>query len=544
MDKITGKKILQLFVFLMASIWLWNCGDKPDYWPTEGWKTASPESQGMDSASLLNMLEVIWQGDLDIDSVMVVRNGYIVLDAYSYPGDANAKHHIYSCSKSVTSALVGIAIDKGYIKDVNQPVLAFFPEHVAENSDAGKQAMKVKHLLTMRSGLDCRDTYRHQWVGLKQLKGSPDWVQFALSLPMAEQPGTKFNYCNSVTFLLSAILQQQTGMNALAFAQEHLFQPLGISDVDWPANPQGITIGWGKLHMRPWDMAKIGYLYLNNGRWDDKQIISSQWIAESTHKHVTANSFLDYGYQWWSADSGEYLALGYGGQYIFVVPDKNLVAVFTSHLSQKDSTIPFALLHANIIPAVKSRKRLPENLQKQQALESILALWQTTKPDEREKIIEKTGKTSQDLLPGKYINNEYGFSAAYDPRLIIIDHELEPPEIYRRKGIKGIPIFMVAVDDIPQGMKLENAGKLIVDLYKKIPQVKASEIYKQEFIGLTDGTEANYIEIHWDYRQYKMQTVFVVAFKGQKIIAVAAIGTGRTPKEYLAGMAKSLKFIN
>ena len=296
--------------------------------------------------------------------------------------------------------------------------------------------------------------------------------------------------------------------------------------------------------MRPRDIAKIGYLYLNKGLWDDKQLISSGWIEESTRKHVTANLFLDYGYQWWITDSGDFLALGYGGQYIFVVPDKNMVVVFTSHLSQKDSTIPFAFLHSNIIPAVKSRKPLPESPQKQEALESIIALWQTTRPEDREKIREKTGKTSLSLLPGEYLNNEYGFSVKYDPQLIIVDSKLDPPMVFSREGTKGIPIFGVAVDDIPQGMKLENTGELIIDFYKKIPQVKDLEIYKQEIITLSDGTKANYVEINYKYRSYKMQTVSVHVYKDKKVISVGAVGARSTPKDYLSDMAKSLRFKN
>ena len=190
MNQIVRKKILLLFILILAEILIWSCGwigeDKPEYWPTQGWRTASPESQGMDSALLLDMLDVIWQNDIKIDSVLVIRNGYIVLDAYGYPFDAADRQNIYSCSKSVTSALIGIAIDKDYIKGVYQPVLDFFPEHTAQNLDADKKAMTLEHLLTMSSGLDCRDSYRYRWIGLEQMKKSPDWVQFMIDLPMAK----------------------------------------------------------------------------------------------------------------------------------------------------------------------------------------------------------------------------------------------------------------------------------------------------------------------------------------------------------------------
>ena len=228
------KNILQLFISILTCVMWCNVGlaadVKPDYWPTKGWRNASPESQGMDSNLLKNMLDQIWEKDLDIHSVLVVRNGYIVLDAYSYSRDADDKHNIYSCTKSVMSVLIGIAIDKGYINGVNQPALSFFKKRTAKNLDADKKAMTLEHVLTMTTGLECRDSYLYSWSGLNQMMASDDSVQFMIDLPMAEAPGTRFEYCNGASFLLSAILQEQTGMNALTFAHKHLFGPLGISE--------------------------------------------------------------------------------------------------------------------------------------------------------------------------------------------------------------------------------------------------------------------------------------------------------------------------
>ena len=518
--------------------------DKPDYWPTQGWRTATPESQGMDSALLLDMMDVIWQNDMKIDSVLVVRNGYIVLDAYSYPRDAADRHNIYSCSKSVTSALIGIAIDKGLIKGVHQPVLDFFPNYVAKNLDADKETMTLENLLTMSSGLACRDSYRYNWIGLKQMRGSADWVKFMIDLPMAERPGTHFEYCNGATFLLSAALQQQTGMNALSFAEKNLFEPLGISGVSWPSNPQGITVGFGKIYTRPQDMAKFGYLYLNNGLWEDKQIISSRWIKDSTRKHISTERLLDYGYQWWTAGASGYAAMGYGGQFIFVVPPKNIVAVFTSHLDLRDILLPSVLLRSHIIPAVKSDKPLPENLQQQNALKDLMALWQNTRPKDRDKVREKYGKSLSGLQPGQYVNNEYGFSVRYDPKLTITDHEIKPGQVFRKKAPEGIPIFTVGVAEIPQGLALKDTGEFLLKLYQKDSQIVDAAIRKQELITLSDGTPANYGEITWRYRSFDLVTMAVGAYKGDKLIGVSVIGSQNMPVEYLAGMVKSLKFKN
>ena len=394
------KNILLLFGLILTLGILWNYGlaaDKqPDYWPTKGWRAASPESQGMDSDLLVKMLNLIWEKNIDIHSVLVIRNGYMVLDAYSYPYDSEIPHHIDACTQSISSALVGIGIDKGYIKDITQPVLDFFPTRVAKKLDANKKSMTLEHLLTMTTGLECRDPFLYLQSGMMDMiipadwRMSKDWVQFIIDLPMAEEPGTRFQYCNGAPFLLSAILQEQTGMNALSFAEKHLFEPLGIYEVGWPPNPQGITLGYGQLFMRPHDMAKIGYLYLNNGRWDGKQIISSQWIDASTRKYIETNLLPGYGYHWWIANPDAYISAGNKGQFIMVAPEKNIVAVFTGRLNPKDFLIPLDLLAQYVIPAVKSPNALPENTIGKKALKSKSALWQNTNPSDRDKSKKKS----------------------------------------------------------------------------------------------------------------------------------------------------------
>jgi CubicO group peptidase (beta-lactamase class C family) len=332
-------------------------------WPTDEWQTASPESQGMDSNVLVELLKSIENGEIDIDALVVVRNGYVVLDATVFPFSIfpDARHDVLSCTKSVISILIGIAIDKGYIEGVDQPVLSFFPEASVANLDARKENMTLEHLLTMTTGFDCKDSYLYGWDGLYLMRASSDWVQFMLDLPMARDPGSYFEYCNGASFLLSAILQEATGVSAFEFAQEHLFAPLGISDVVWESNPQGISIGYSDLQLRPKDMAKIGYLYLNDGVWDGEQIVASKWVQVSTQKHIPGTLQEWYGYQWWVDESGIYMALGYGGQYIIVVPEENLVVVFVSDLAEEDFYIPDQFLHRYILPSIKSSDPLPED---------------------------------------------------------------------------------------------------------------------------------------------------------------------------------------
>jgi CubicO group peptidase (beta-lactamase class C family) len=356
--------LIALCVLTLAAITGCAGGASPPAadWPTTAWQTSTPEEQGMDSARLAAMLREIREQAHRIDSVTVVRNGYVVLDAYVAPFRPGLKHVLYSCTKSVISALIGIAIEQGAIAGVDEPILALFPERTAAHLDADKQAATLRHLLTMSSGLACRDSYLYRWAGLNEMRRSDDWVQFMLDLPMADPPGTHFEYCNGGSFLLSAILQEATGMAALDFARENLFGPLGISDVEWPANPQGITIGYSDLRLRPLDMAKIGYLYLRQGQWEDQQVVPAAWVRDSTRQHIVARTLQEgYGYQWWVARAGYTMALGYSGQYIVVVPEHDLVVVFTSDLAEQDFYVPHQLLDDFIIPAAASSRPLSPN---------------------------------------------------------------------------------------------------------------------------------------------------------------------------------------
>ncbi len=325
----------------------------------------------MDSLPLADMLAEIEARGHAIDSVSVVRHGTLVLDAYVHPYGPERQHAIHSCTKSVVSALIGIAIEEGHIEGVDQRLLDLFPGRGVQGFDPAKASITLEHVLTMSSGLLCRDSYLYRWRGLQEMRQSEDWVQYMLDLPMAEEPGTHFEYCNGGSFLLSALLQEATGRTALEVAREHLFGPLGISDVDWPANPQGISIGWGEVRMRPHDMLKVGYLYLNRGRWAGEQIVPAKWVAASTRKHIDGTLQIGYGYQWWVAD-GAYMALGYGGQYILVAPELDMVVVFTSQLAERDFYVPQRLFERYIRPAVQSSGPLPENAEGVALLQSYV----------------------------------------------------------------------------------------------------------------------------------------------------------------------------
>ena len=537
------RTIILILLLLMWSNLGLAAGGKPDYWPTQGWRTASPESQGMDSEFLLKMMETIWEQMIGINSTLIVRNGHIVLEANGYTYHRDDLRNIQSCTKSVSSALIGIAIDKGYIQSVRQPVLAFFPERKAKRRNNDKKSMTLENVLTMTTGLKCRDSYLYQWNGLTRMQARKDWVKYMIDLPMSEKPGTHFEYCNGASFLLSAIIQKKTGMNALSFAEKYLFAPLGISKIKWPSNPRGITIGWGQLEMRPRDMAKIGYLYMNDGVWEGKQIISSQWIRESTRKHTIATGLPGYGYQWWIINDDIYAAIGYYGQFIIVAPKERLVAVFTSSLPLKYMLIPVGLLGAYILPAVRSPTPLPENSEANKKLSSLITRWQTTSPAARAARLNKSRTSPPGMTFQTYVNNEYGFSVSYDGTLLDMTRLYAlSPVIFETRGLKGLPILAVLVDDIPKGMALRQTGNYMIQLYKRRIQIQDFEIKRQELIKLQDGMDANYVEIESRQGPRDIYTVCVFVFKNNKIIGAVAGSDGKTPIEYLADMVKSIKF--
>jgi CubicO group peptidase (beta-lactamase class C family) len=309
------------------------------------------------------MFDYIARENLDVRSVLIVRNGYLVIEAYFYPHRQSTVRGILSCSKSFLSALVGIAIEEGYIESLDQKVLDFFPDRTIANDDSRKQAMTLEHLLTMRCGLDWPESsvsYSSSGNILRQMFDSGDWVQFVLDRPMAAEPGTTFNYSTGASHLLSAVLEKATGMRLGIFARTYLFEPLAISSARWSSGPEGVGFGGGGLHIRSRDMAKFGYLYLEGGVWNGQQVVPADWVEASV-----AGPY--YGYQWWRLGNGGYAALGYKGQRIVVLPNLEMVVVITGEFS---GTASGYLVDAFIIPAVRSSKPLPENPEGLALLES------------------------------------------------------------------------------------------------------------------------------------------------------------------------------
>lgn len=325
-----------------------------------GWTQSTPESQGIDSAALARMFDKISKERINLRSLVILRNGSLVTEAYFHPYTQNTPVQIQSVTKSVIGMLVGIAIQEGYLQSVDQRLLDFYPGRFIPNWDDRKGQITLKHLLTMTSGFDCQD-FTPSGDGMYQVKG---WVAYMFERPMASAPGTRFSYCGGNPHLLSAILQKVTGMSTREYANTRLFKPLGIAPVPesaWPSDPQKITFGSFGLYLAPRDLAKLGLLMLDQGKWGSKQVVPASWIAASTQQYITKEDGSGYGYLWTVyPEAGRYAALGLGEQQIHVVPGLNLVVIFTAGVANFEGTSPVVrLLKEEILPAVKSAAPLP-----------------------------------------------------------------------------------------------------------------------------------------------------------------------------------------
>jgi CubicO group peptidase (beta-lactamase class C family) len=287
------------------------------------------------------MVALIDQQDYAYDSLLVVRNGHIVFEQYRNRYDQNTVHHLQSATKSFSSMLIGIAIQEGLIQNVDQKMVDLFPEHTIVNMDTRKGNITLEHLLTISEGMDWHELdypYTDPRNSLGQMWVSSDAVQYILDQPMAREPGESWAYNSGTSILLGGILEGATGQDVLDFAREYLFDPIGIGNVRWDKTSGDHYHTDGGLYMTPRDMARFGYLMLQKGEWDGKEIVSPEWVARSTEAHYQANSGMDYGYQWWVMEGGAFGAWGHYEQKIYVVPQADMVVVFTGNIP--DNVLP------------------------------------------------------------------------------------------------------------------------------------------------------------------------------------------------------------
>jgi len=317
--------------------------------PGDDWKVSTPAEQGLDPMLVAELyynaaeLETIY-------SLLVIKNGYLIAEGYFNEGSVDQKDRLQSVTKSYTSALVGIALDQGYLSSVDQKMLDFFPEVADQITDPRKEQITIRDLLQMRAGYPWEETDPALWEGL--LSGY--YVPLIEGFPLIADPGTEFHYSNLTSNWLGIIVDRATGTNLKAYAEENLFLPIGVEVGDWGTDADGHNNGCGDLHFTARDAAKFGLLYLNDGEYEGNQVISASWVRESLQRYseninatggFPANWGLSlknigYGYQWWSARVGEHhfdFAWGHGGQLIVLLDELDMVIVLTSY--------PFYLQH-------------------------------------------------------------------------------------------------------------------------------------------------------------------------------------------------------
>ncbi len=337
-------------------------------WPGDDWAESTPEAQGMDSAALAKLID--FGAAQGMDSLLVTRHGSLVAEAFYAPYREGLKHAVNSTTKGIVATLTGMAIQDGLIASRDAPVLDFFEGRKVANADASKKAMTLGHLLDMTSGLSWIEPLSDAVPEtMLQLGRARDWQGFVLDRPMAQAPGAGFNYNSGNTHLLSAIVAQKTGGSTLAYAQKRLFGPLGITDVRWRKDPQGIEVGGWGLYLHPRDMARIGYLYLRRGQWNGRQLLPAAWVEQVFHPTVdmgfgSAAPVFKYANGWWSIPSKRaYFTAGFNRQLIVVLPDIDVVVAVTG---RRNYPLPAFIDH--ITAAAHSREPLPADATAQDQL--------------------------------------------------------------------------------------------------------------------------------------------------------------------------------
>ncbi|MGD0207819.1 MAG: serine hydrolase [Verrucomicrobiota bacterium] len=343
----------------------------------DGWETASLNSVHLDASLIKELFERIGDNSYkNIHSVLLVKNGELVVEEY-FPGQdsfgqyrtftGDTLHEMLSATKSVNSILIGIAIDQHLIRNVDEKISSFFHEYSDIFTNKEKDEIRLKDLLSMTAGLSW-DEWRYPYTDSRNdaavMASKADFFRYVLERPVATSPGTKFVYNSGISLMLGEIIYKASGLKADKFAERYLFSRLGITNYSWGKAPNGVVNTLGGLALRPRDMAKVGYLFLNGGRWQRKQIVSEKWVKESTKQQVGAGQlpawFLadGYGYQWWLGSfhvRGQtvesYSARGRGGQFIIVFPTLQMVAVFTGWNDNELLGQPLDMLQRYILPA-------------------------------------------------------------------------------------------------------------------------------------------------------------------------------------------------
>lgn len=321
---------------------------------------STPEAEGVSSEAIINFVNSYRKDKHELHSVMIIRHGKVIAEGWWSPYSATLKHSMYSVSKSWTSTAIGFAVDEKKLA-VTDKVISFFPEFKDLADKPYMQDLTVKDLLTMSVG--------HEKDQSLKVFGSENWAKSFLEVPIAKQPGTTFLYNTPGSFMLSAIINKVTGMSVIDYLKPRLFEPLGISGVDWETNMQGINAGGVGFRDKTEDMARLGLMYLYKGKFNGKQVLSEAWVNEATSKQILQNAsatqaqrdssdwLQGYGYQFWRCRHNAFRADGAFGQYIVMMPDQDAIVVITSE--SLDLQDDLNMIWRNLLPAFQPAALTP-----------------------------------------------------------------------------------------------------------------------------------------------------------------------------------------
>jgi len=360
--------LLMLFSFSVIS------ANSQDVWPTQGWAKTSPGKVNLIADSLAALDRDFASGKYGhVDGMLIIRHGQVVYEkSYShhyaeiYQGEATKKsglnptdptgpynyfsswwhpfyhgsnlHTLQSVTKTVTSMIIGVAVTRKEFPFLDTPVLSFFDTSTVKNIDDRKRRMTIRHLLTMTAGFDWHENlpYSDPNNSCSNMEASFDWVKFTIDQPMSDEPGKVFNYNSGATELLAHIFRLATGQDIEEYAVKHLFTPLGIKNHFWKRSPYGLIDTEGGLYLEKSDLAKLFHLVLKKGKWETKQILSTDWISQSVSPYIKFGPKSGYGYKWWLGSYGNKPAEvtwggnGFGGQFPIIIPEYDMVVVFNA----------------------------------------------------------------------------------------------------------------------------------------------------------------------------------------------------------------------
>lgn len=320
----------------------------------DGWEVSSLAAEGIANEALDEVSRLIRDRDSYeyVLSMLIIKNGKLVHEVYSPYCQRNTLHWMASITKTVTSTLIGIAIDRGFIESVDARLHELLPQFADDFKDPLKRTIALKHILTMTSGLEWNErvSYNNPQNSEWQMVEEEDWMSYVASRPVKDKPGTTFNYNTGGLHLLSAVIKNATGLYAHEFAEKHFLHPMGIYAYQWNKDPMGYPCTGGTdggLGLRTRDIAKFGWLFLKDGKWKGERIISEKWVREAPHIQISPEAKRTrYGFNWMTGtrvSKGkrfEYVAsFGYGGQTLYLVPEYDLIVVFTCELTGEDSGV-------------------------------------------------------------------------------------------------------------------------------------------------------------------------------------------------------------